>query len=109
MLKLGVSSLSVKPPTWNRENAHFWQSDHCASAAEIFIGCRLVTRIPKWLPNQRLRHEAGTSTINATFAAGRKTATLRPRAKCQQQTPKTTAAPQVRPARIVWTNALKAQ
>ena len=105
MLKLGVSSLWVKPPIWNRENAHFWQSSHCASAAEIFIGWRLVTRIPKWLPNHRFTHETGTSTISATFAAGLKSSTLRPRAKCQQQTPNTTAAPQVSPARIVWMKA----
>ena len=64
-----------------------------------------MTRIPKWLPNHMLKHDTGTSTISATFAAGRNSSTLRPRAKCQQQTPNTTAAPQVRPARIVWTKA----
>ena len=45
--KLGVWSLVVKPPIWNNENAHEEQSFHCASAPEIFIGWRLVTRIPK--------------------------------------------------------------
>ena len=95
--KLGVSSLWVKPPIWNSENAQCEHVSHCASLAEIFIGWRLVTRIPKWLPNQRLTHETGTSTISATFAAGRKSSTLRPRAKCQQQTPNTTAAPRGQP------------
>ena len=56
-----------------------------------------------------LKHATGTSTINATFAAGLNSSTLRPRTKCQQQTPNTTAAPQVRPARIVWTKAYIAQ
>ena len=100
MLKLGVWSLWLKPPIWNSENAHFWQSSHCASAAEIFIGWRLVTRIPKWLPNHMFAHETGTNTISATFAAGRKISTLRPRAKCQQQTPSITIDPKVRPARM---------
>ena len=53
--------------------------------------------------------DTGTNTIRATFAAGRNSSALRPRAKCQQQTPNTTAAPHVRPARIVWTNAYIAQ
>ena len=61
--------------------------------------------MPKWLPNQRLMHEAGTSKISATFAAGRNSSTLRPRKKCQQQTPNTSAAPHSTPARIVWMNA----
>ena len=82
---------------------------HCASAAEIFIGWSFVTRIPKWLPNQRFVHATGTSTISASLAAGRNTSTLRPRRKCQQQTPKTTAAPAVSPAMIVWPNAYSAQ
>ncbi len=69
MLKLGVSSLCVKPPIWNSENEQGWHVSHCASEAEIFIGCSSVTRIPKWLPNQRLKTETGTSTISASFAA----------------------------------------
>ncbi len=68
-----------------------------------------MTRIPKWLPNHMLKLATGTSTISATFAAGRNSSTFRPRTKCQQQTPNTTAAPQVRPARMVWTNAYIAQ
>ena len=51
---------------------------------------------------------AGTSTISATFAAGRNTSRLRPRAKCQQQTPNTTTAPAVSPASIVCTKAQSA-
>ena len=89
--KLGVWSLSVKPPTWNSDIEHGPHVSHCASAAEIFIGCSSVTRIPKWLPNQRFTHATGTSTISASFAAGRNSSTLRPRRKCQQQMPNTTA------------------
>ena len=98
---VGVWSCSVKPPNWNSDIAHGPHVSHCASAAEIFIGWSSVTRMPKWLPNQRLKPATGTSTISASFAAGRNSSWLRPRAKCQQQTPKTTAAPAVRPARIV--------
>src|SRR5690349_13223969 len=98
----GVGSDAVKPPIWKSEKAQLEQVSHCASDAAIFIGCSWVTRIAKWLPNQRLTTETGTSTNSASFAAGRNSSTFRPRAKCQQETPKTTAAPQVRPTRIVW-------
>src|SRR5215471_15680335 len=100
MLKLGVGSLAVNPPIWKSENeAGVWVSQS-ASAPEIFIGCRLVTRIPKWLPNQRFTQETGTSTHSATFAARRNVSTFRPQRRCQQHTAKTTAAPAVSPARI---------
>ena len=56
-----------------------------------------------------LKQAAGTRTIRATFAAGRKVSAFRPRTRCQQQTPKTTAAPVVRPASIVCPNAHRAQ
>ena len=103
--KLGVWSLSVKPPTCNSDMAHGAHVSHCASAAEIFIGWSFVTRIPKWLPNQRFVHATGTSTISASFAAGRKSSALRPCRNCQQQTPNTTAEPAVSPAMIVCPNA----
>ena len=95
----------MNPPIWKSENAQGWQVSHCASLAEIFIGWSWVTRMPKWLPNQRLTAEIGTRTISASLAAGLKVSTLRPRAKCQQQTPKTTAEPAVSPAKIVCPNA----
>src|SRR5690242_15127895 len=105
MLNLGVGSLWEKPPTWKSENGAGCWVVQSASAAEIFIGCSRVTRMPKWLPNHMLKLDTGTSTISATFAAGRKIEALRPRARCQQATPKTTAEPAVSPARMVCTNA----
>src|SRR5690349_13001292 len=103
--KVGVGLCAEKPPTWKSENLQCSQLFHCASLAEIFIGWSSVTTIPKWLPNQRFAHDTGTSTMSASLAASRNSSTFRPRAKCQQQTPKTTAAPTVNPASIVCPNA----
>ena len=91
----------MNPPIWKSENEAGCSVSQSASAAEIFIGCNSVTRMPKWLPNHMLKHATGTSTISASLAAGRNISWLRPRTRCQQQTPNTTAAPQVRPASMV--------
>src|SRR5438034_306973 len=64
--------------------------------------------MPKWLPNQRLTAETGTSTISASLAERRKTWTSWPRAKCQQETPRTTTDPTVRAANIVCPKAQSA-
>src|SRR5262249_40233220 len=109
MLKVGVGSCEEKPPIWNSENGQCVHVFHCASAAEIFIGWSAVTRIAKWLPTQRFTDATGTRTISDNFAARLNVSGLRPRASCQQQTPKTRAAPAVSPARIVCPNAQSAQ
>ena len=79
-----------------------------ASAAEIFIGWSDVVITPKRLPSPRLRNENGTSTTSESAAARRKTATLRPRTKCQQAMPNTTIAPIVSDANSVCTSAYRA-
>ena len=55
-----------------------------------------------------LKQATGTSTISASLAAGRNISWLRPRTRCQQQTPNTTAPPQVRPASMVCPKAQNA-
>ena len=90
--KLGVWSDSVKPPIWKSENEQLEHVFHCASDAAIFIGCSVGDEDAEMAAEPEVDTEAtGTSTISASFAAGRKSSTLRRRAKCQQQTPKTTA------------------
>ena len=106
--KLGVWSSSVKPPIWKSEKPHGWQVSHCASEAAIFMLCALVTASPKWLPTTSWSSVTGTATISASFAALRKRSTLRPRRKCQQQTPSMTIDPKIRPASIVCTYARSA-
>ena len=63
--------------------------------------CALVTASPKRLPTTAGAASTGTATISASFAALRKRSTLRPRRKCQQQTPSITIDPKISPARIV--------
>ncbi len=71
--------------------------------------CALVTASPKRLPTDSWTSVAGTATISASFAARRKSATLRPRRKCQQETPSMTIEPKIRPARIVCSHAVSAK
>ena len=59
-------------------------------------------------PDDEVRRETGTRTISASLAALRKTSTLRPRRKCQQETPSTTIAAVVSPARITCAKAQRA-
>src|SRR3954451_11264816 len=106
---LGVGSCAEKPPIWNREKPHGWHVFHCASEAAIFIPCALVTASPKRLPTDSWTSVEGTATISASIAARRKTATFRPRRKCQQQIPSMTIEPKISPARIVWNHAISAK
>ena len=107
--KAGSGSFAVNPPIWNTEKPHGWQVSHCASDAAIFIPCALVTASPKRLPTDSWMSVAGTATISASFAARRNNSTLRPRRKCQHETPSMTIEPKISPARIVCTQAVSAK
>ena len=107
--KLGSGSCAENPPIWKTEKPHGWQVFHCASEAAIFIPCALVTASPKRLPTDSWMSVAGTATISASFAARRNSSTLRPRRKCQHETPSITIEPKIRPARIVCSQAVSAK
>ena len=100
--KLGVWSCSEKPPIWKSEKPHGWQVFHCASEAAIFMLCAPVTASPKRLPTTSWSIVMGTATISASLVALRKRSTLRPRRRCQQETPKIMLDPKIRPARRTW-------
>ena len=107
--KLGSGSCAENPPIWKTEKPHGWQVFHCASEAAIFIPCALVTASPKRLPTDSWMSVAGTATISASFAARRNSSTLRPRRKCQHETPSMTIEPKISPARIVCSQAVSAK
>ena len=79
---------------------------HCASEAAIFIPWAVVTAAPKRLPTDSWMSVIGTATISASFAACRNSSTLRPRRKCQHETPSIMTEPKIRPARIVCSHAV---
>ena len=93
--KLGSGSCAENPPIWKTEKPHGWQVFHCASEAAIFIPCALVTASPKRLPTDSWMSVAGTATISASFAARWNSSTLRPRRKCQHETPSMTDEPKI--------------
>src|SRR5436305_13326305 len=63
--------------------------------------CRAVTASPKRLPTDSWIRVAGTATITASFAARKNNSTLRPRNKCQQDTPNITIEQKINAAWIV--------
>ena len=85
----GVWSSSVKPPIWKRENPAGCSVSQSASTAAIFIGWASVTATPNSLPTPSWTIATGSPTTIASFAAARKTSTLRRRRRCQQDTPST--------------------
>ena len=106
--KLGFGFCAENPPIWKSENPHGWHVFHCASEAAIFMLCWAVTASPKRLPTDSWISVAGIATITASFAARRNSSTLRPRNKCQQDTPSITIEPKIKPARIVCRYAISA-
>ncbi len=104
--KLGFGCCAENPPIWKTEKPHGWQVFHCASEAAIFIPWAVVTAAPKRLPTDSWMSVIGTATISASFAARRNSSTLRPRRKCQHETPSIMTEPKIRPARIVCSQAV---
>ena len=88
--KLGVGSCAEKPPIWKSEKPHGSQVFHCASEAAIFIPCALVTASPKRLPTTAGAASPARRRSARASPPGGRASTLRPRRKCQQQTPSTT-------------------
>ena len=101
----GVWSSSVKPPIWKRENAAGCSVSQSASTAAIFIGCASVTATPNSLPTPSWTIATGSPTTIASFAAARKTSTLRRRRRCQQDTPSTKNDAVTSPARTTCVQA----
>ena len=101
----GVWSSSVKPPIWKSENPAGSSVSQSASVAAIFIGWASVTATPNSLPTPSWTNVTGSATTIASFAALRKTSTLRPRRRCQHATPSTRKLAVTRPARMACVQA----